>query len=112
VNLGPCEVEDTGPAWDNRRSRGREETNGRFHAADASFCHEPDDVAEIERVLRCPVQTGASWNGWVLSREMCQLPLRRRDRLGPATPATHADEAIARLPPMDGVVLDVCRALA
>jgi hypothetical protein len=48
----------------------------------------------------------------VLSREMCQLPLRRRDRLGPATPATHADEAIARLPPMDGVVLDVCRALA
>jgi hypothetical protein len=22
VNLGPCEVEDTGPAWDNRRSGG------------------------------------------------------------------------------------------
>ena len=33
----------------------REETDGRFHAAYASFCHEPDDVAEIERVLgvRC-----------------------------------------------------------
>jgi hypothetical protein len=57
----------------------REETDGRFHAAYASFCHQPDDVAEIERVLSCPVRTGASWNGWALSRDTCRLPLRRRD---------------------------------
>jgi AraC-like DNA-binding protein len=90
----------------------REETDGRFHAAYASFCHEPDDVAEIERVLSCPVHTGASWNGWALSREMCQLPLRRRDPALGRLLQRQADEAIARLPPMDGVVQDVRRALA
>jgi Arabinose-binding domain of AraC transcription regulator, N-term len=57
----------------------REETDGRFRAAYASFCHVPDDVVEVERVLGCPVYAGTSWNGWALSREMSQLPLRRRD---------------------------------
>ncbi len=85
----------------------REETNGRFHAAYASFCHEPDDVAEMERVLGCPVHTGASWNGWALSREMCQLPLRRRDPVLGRLLQRQADEAIARLPPTNGVALDV-----
>ena len=43
----------------------------------------------MERVLSCPVHTGASWNGWALSRETCQLPLRRRDPdLGQPAPAT------------------------
>ena len=64
------------------------ETEGRFRAAYASFCHQPDDVAEMERVLSCPVYTGASWNGWALSRETCQLPLRRRDPVGQPAPAT------------------------
>lgn len=90
----------------------REETDGRFHAAYASFCHEPDDVAEIERVLGCPVHTGASWNGWALSREMCQLPLRRRDPALGRLLQRPADEPIARLPPTTGVALDVRRALA
>src|SRR6476659_4025975 len=57
----------------------REETEDRFRAAYASFSHTPDDVAEMERVLGCPVHTGASWNGWALSRETWHLPLRRRD---------------------------------
>ena len=90
----------------------REETEGRFRAAYASFCHKPDDVAEMERVLGCPVHTGASWNGWALSREMWQLPLRRRDPALGRLLQRQADEAIARLPPMDGVALDVRRALA
>ena len=30
----------------------REETEGRFRAAYASFCHKPDDVAEMERRAR------------------------------------------------------------
>ena len=38
----------------------REETDGRFHATYASFCHQPDDVGEIGRVLGCPVHIGAS----------------------------------------------------
>ncbi len=57
----------------------REETEGQFHAAYASFSHTPDDVVEMERVLGCPVHTGASWNGWALARETWALPLRRRD---------------------------------
>ena len=65
-----------------------------------------------ERVLGCPVHTGTSWNGWALSREMSQLPLRRRDPALGRLLQRQADEAIARLPPMDGVVLDVRRALA
>jgi len=90
----------------------REETEDRFRAAYASFCHKPDDVAEIERVLSCPVHTGASWNGWALSRETCQLPLRRRDPALGSLLQRQADEAIARLPPVQGVALDVRRALA
>jgi AraC-like DNA-binding protein len=90
----------------------RQETEDRFRAAYASFCHAPDDVAEIERVLGCPVHTGASWNGWALSREMAELPLRRRDPILSSLLQQRADEAIARLPPLDGVALDVRRSLA
>ena len=66
----------------------------------------------MERVLGCPVHTGASWNGWALSRETWQLPLRRRDPVLGGLLQRQADEAIGRLPPMDGVALDVRRALA
>ena len=90
----------------------REETEGRLRAAYASFCHTPDDIAEMEHVLGCPVHTGASWNGWALSRDMSQLPLRRRDPALGRLLQRQADEAIARLPPVEGVALDVCRALA
>ena len=90
----------------------RQETEDRFRAAYASFCHKPDDVAEIERVLNCPVYTGGSWNGWALSREMCHLPFRRRDAALGNLLQRQADEAIARLPPVEGVALDVRRALA
>jgi len=90
----------------------REETENRFRAAYASFSHTPDDVAELERVLDCPVHTGAAWNGWALSRETWHLPLRRRDPVLGGLLQRQADEAIGRLPPMDGVALDVRRALA
>lgn len=90
----------------------RQETEGRFRAAYASFCHEPDDVAELERVLKCPVYGGASWNGWALTRETCQLPLRRRDATLGNLLQQQADEALARLQPVDDVAIDVRRALA
>jgi AraC-like DNA-binding protein len=89
----------------------RQETEDRFRAAYATFCHTPDDVGEMERVLDCPVYTGASWNGWALSREASQLALRRRDPVLGRFLQRQADEAIARLPAAD-VVLDVRRALA
>jgi AraC-like DNA-binding protein len=90
----------------------RQETEGRFRASYASFCHEPDDVAEIERVLGCPAHTGASWNGWALLRKTCELPLRRRDAALGSLLQRQADAAISRLPPMESVVLDVRRLLA
>src|SRR5262245_32695443 len=55
------------------------ETDGRMHAAYVSFRHEPDDAAEYARLLKCPVRTRASWNGWALAREAMRVPLRRRD---------------------------------
>ena len=89
----------------------REETEGRFRATYASFCHEPDDVEEMQRLLGCPVHTQASWNGWALSREVWQLPLRRRDPALSRLLQRLADESIACLPPTEGVALDVRRAL-
>ena len=90
----------------------REETEGRFRATYVSFCHTPDDVVEIERVLGCPVYTAASWNGWALSREMYQLPLRRRDPALGSLLQKQADAALARLPPIEGVDLEIRQALA
>ena len=90
----------------------REETENRCRATYASFRHEPDDVAEIERVLGCQVHTRASWNGWALAREAWQLPLRRRDLVLNSLLQGQAEEAIARLPAMEDVPLDVRRALA
>jgi hypothetical protein len=90
----------------------REETETGFRATYASFCHEPDDAAEMERVLGCQVHTGASWNGWALARDVWQLPLRRRDSVLSSLLQQQADEAIARLPPLEDYALDVRRVLA
>jgi AraC-like DNA-binding protein len=57
----------------------REETDGRFAAASIHLTHQPDDVREFERVLGCPIEAGAAWNGVSISRDVWMLPLRRRD---------------------------------
>lgn len=88
------------------------ETEGRFRAAYASFRHEPDDVEEMQRLLGCPVHTGASWNGWAFPREMWRFPLRRRDPALSKLLQQLADGSIAALPPTEGVAFDVRRALA
>ena len=90
----------------------RKETDNQLRAAYASFRHEPDDVAEMERVLDCPVHARASWNGWALTREAWHLPLRRRDAVLSNLLQAQAEEAIARLPAVEDVVLDLRRALA
>ena len=76
------------------------------------FIHRPDDVAEIERIIGCPVPIDAAWNGFAVSREAWQLPLRRRDPVLRSVLERHADEIAARLPAMDPVAIDVRRALA
>ena len=47
----------------------REESEAQFVAAAVSFSHRPDDPAEFERVLGCPIHSGGSWNGITVSRE-------------------------------------------
>jgi AraC-like DNA-binding protein len=91
--------------------RFREETDNRLRATYASFCHQPDDVAEMERVLDCRVHTRASWNGWALPREAWRLPLRRRDAVLSGLLQAQAEEAMARLPAIADVALDVRRAV-
>jgi AraC-like DNA-binding protein len=90
----------------------REQTGDRFRATYASFRHRPEDVAEMESVLGCPVKTDAPWNGWAMSREALQLPFQRRDAALGGLLQRLAEEAIARLPPVQGVALDVLRVLA
>jgi AraC-like DNA-binding protein len=90
----------------------RDEAGESFRPSYASFRHAPDDVAEVEQIFGCPVHTRATWNGFALSRSAWNLPLRRRDPILADLLKRQADEAIARLPRMDGVPLDVRRALA
>src|SRR4051812_35036247 len=54
------------------------ETDDQFRAAHVSFTHEPDDVVEYARVLRCEIRAKAFWNGVVLSKAALELPLKRR----------------------------------
>jgi len=89
----------------------REETEGRFRADAVSVTYEPDDVAEIERVLGCSVVPSASWNGWTMSREAWHLPLRRRDPILRGVLERQADEMMRRLPAGGGIALEVRQAL-
>jgi AraC-like DNA-binding protein len=74
------------------------ETDDTMRALNASFMHEPDDVAEYARVLRCPIRVRASWNGWALSKDAMRLPLRRRDPDLRRWLERQAADILARLP--------------
>ena len=90
----------------------RAETENRATFAYVSYTHEPDDASEIERLLGCPVRSGASWAGLALPRAAWQLPLRRRDPVLRSVLEGHADAMARRLPDVDGLALDVRRLLA
>jgi AraC-like DNA-binding protein len=89
----------------------REETENRFRAEYASFVHHPDDIREMERTLSCPVHPFQSWNGWAISRDVWQLPLRRRDPILRRLLERQANEMIAQLPRTDRPVPKVRRIL-
>jgi len=90
----------------------RREAAGGLTLLHASFCHAPRDVDEFERMFGCPVRTGATWNGFALSREACALPLRRRDPALRALLERQANRVLSRLPRTDDVAVQVRRALA
>lgn len=90
----------------------REETGGDFAAESISFEHEPDDVAAIARALGCPVRTGASWNGLLVGRSICALPMKRRDPILRTFLEAQADAILAAMPAGAGAATEVRRALA
>src|SRR5262249_22792971 len=89
----------------------REETDGRFAAASVHFTHRPDEVGEFERVLGCPVEAGAAWNGVTIARESWKLPLRRRDPVLRGVLETQAREIVDRLPASGTAASEVRRLL-
>jgi AraC-like DNA-binding protein len=90
----------------------RNETDGRFAATSISFEHVPDDVVAFERILGCPVQTAASWNGVTVPLESWRLPLRRRDPVLRHVLESHGADILARLPRRTGLAFEVQRTLA
>ena len=89
----------------------RNETDGRFAAANVSFQHKPDDAVGFERILGCPVRPTASWNGVSVPLEAWRLPLRRRDPVLRQVLEAQANDILARLPARTGLALEVQRAL-
>jgi AraC-like DNA-binding protein len=90
----------------------RNETDGRFAAADVSFQHVPDDAVGFERTLGCKVRPAASWNGVSVRLDAWRLPLRRRDPVLRHVLEARANDILARLPARTGLALEVQRALA
>jgi AraC-like DNA-binding protein len=89
----------------------REETENRLNAACVNFTHRPDDVAEMQQALGCPVRGGDNWNGFALSREAWGLPMRRRDPILRGVLERHAKEVIVRLPADDDVTGEIRRVI-
>jgi AraC-like DNA-binding protein len=74
------------------------ETDDQFRATHVSFTHEPDDVVEFAKVLRCQIRAKASWNGVVIPKAALDLPLRRRDPVLRGWLERQATAILARLP--------------
>jgi AraC-like DNA-binding protein len=89
----------------------RRETESDFRASYVSFPHEPDDIAEIEQILGCPVRSQAAWLGFALSREAWGLRLCRHDPVLHAILRRNAEEISSRLPEGDVVVAELRRML-
>lgn len=83
------------------------ETDEQFRAAYVSFAHEPDDVAEYARVLRCQIRAKASWNGVAIPKHALDLPLRRRDPVLREWLERQAAAILARLPATDDAADEV-----
>jgi AraC-like DNA-binding protein len=91
----------------------RRETDDRLRAECVAFVHRPDDVAEMELLLGCPVRSEQAWSGLALSGETWRLAFRRRDPVLRELLERQANEIVERLPSGGGPILqDVRRALA
>ena len=57
----------------------REETEHRVRPLCVSLEHQPENRADLERLLGCPVRAPSPWTGVEFSKQSLRLPLRRRD---------------------------------
>ena len=89
----------------------RRESEGRALARYVSFLHPPDDVAEFEAVLGCPVRAGAAWSGYVMSKETLALPMNRRDSILFSVLEQQAAEQLAKKPARGDIVSQVRQAI-
>lgn len=90
----------------------RRETDGRFHPLRLFLAHRPDDPAEFERTLQCPVDTAHGWSGLDAAPAACALPLRRRDPILRTLLEDQAQRALAAQPAIATLADEVCRVLA
>jgi len=90
----------------------RGETDGPLHITSVSFSHNPDEAGEIEQLLGCPVIANASWNGFCLTQEAWQMPMRRRDPVLRSVLEQHAAGLAAKVPEVDNLAQKVRRVLA
>jgi AraC-like DNA-binding protein len=89
----------------------RRETESRLRPEYVSFTDAPENVAEAEHLLECPVRTQMPWLGLALSRQSWELPFRRRDAVLQSVLLRNAEQVATRLPATDDVVADLRRIL-
>jgi AraC-like DNA-binding protein len=90
----------------------RREAEGVFRPELVCLKERPDDVTAVEQAIGCPVHGDAAWSGLVLSREMWNLPLRRRDAVLAGVLERHARDVASRLPGGNDIVSELRRVLA
>jgi AraC-like DNA-binding protein len=88
------------------------ETEGPFAVVGVNVRHEPDDVRALEEVLGCPIRASAEWDGLTFTKDVWNLPLRRRDPILRGVLESHADATLSRLPSTTGFAAQVARVLA
>ena len=90
----------------------RRESAGRAVAAWVSFMRPPVDAAAYERALGCPVRVHEAWNGCAMTKDVWNLPMRRRDPVLIRLLEPQADVAVAAAATPETLVVRVSRALA
>jgi AraC-like DNA-binding protein len=89
----------------------RAETDQRLRVSYVSLTHEPDDRADLERLLGCPVHPRSAWAGVEFPSDVAQLPLRRRDPTLRRVLETHAAGISAPVPAEGKSVVAAARAV-
>jgi AraC-like DNA-binding protein len=90
----------------------REEVEGPLDILSVTFSHGLDDSAEIEKIAGCPVYGHAAWNGFELSRDAWEMPMRRRDPILRGVLEQHAAEVAAKMKGTHSLAREIGRVLA